>query len=453
MALAFAAKRALLFGAKPKVVYTPPSGKLAIGSKVGFIGDSILNYNHVSASGLNQIRRLSRGELTYAHMRSPRWRADTWHDDADANGRFFTGANHGVSGDTTTGVLLRLSAIISMAPALCVVAVGTNNLSPTTTAITEIQSICEQLLAANIKVLLCTVRPWSTAKSGDNPTSRANRVAVNNGIRTYAASKASDVLRLCDFDLVYDQDNDGYGPVPWFTDGLHPIDLGASNAGIFVQTMLDDWFEAGNWLTANFWDAGNLQTNPTFTGTGGGIGAGVSGAVPASWRVQRGGSGSSVCNASIEVNVETGGNSVVLDVTPFGGNLNERFELQIGSVGQVNTAALDGQWAMAWAELEYDDKAWWGCPQLQLFHGIDGTQFGAVGYNTLSPINMAPVNGRLWVSTAPVLMPAGTTSYKLILQMRFNPVDGVAAGNGPARVKIRRVWAGAIPNPKTHWNR
>jgi len=430
----------------------PVSSKIALGSKLGFIGDSILNYNHVSANGVNQIRSLSRGELTYAKMRSPRWRDDTWHDDADANGRFFTGANHGVSGDTTTGVLARLNALIAMAPAIAVVAIGTNNLSPTATAISEIQQICEQLLAANIKVLLCTVRPWSTAKSGDNAGSRANRVTVNNGIRAYAATKNTNSLRLCDLDLVYDPDNDGYGPVSWFVDGLHPIDLGASNAGAYIQAVLNDWFETGNWLTANFWDSGNLQTNPTLTGAGGGMGAGVTGVVPTSWRVQRGGTVASTCVASVEANVDTGGQSAVLDITPVGSAISERFEFQIGSVGQVNTMALDGQWAMAWAELEYDDKTWWGCPQLQLFHGSDGTQFASGGYNSLSPINMAPVNGKLWVSTPPILMPAGITSYKFILQMRFNAADGVAAGNGPGRVKVRRGWAGAISNPKSVWN-
>ena len=133
--------------------------------------------------------------------------------------------NRGISGQTTSQMLLRFRPdVIELKPKLVVILAGTNdiagNTGPTTieTILGNIISMCELAKANQIKVVLCSVLPafdypW---KPGLEP---ANKILdLNNMIQNYAKANA---IAYVDYYSAMVDDRKGLKTI-YSGDGVHP---------------------------------------------------------------------------------------------------------------------------------------------------------------------------------------------------------------------------------------
>lgn len=253
-----------------------------IRTKVAYVGDSIIavekSYNTATD--------------TYSPNRSPSFWA-----------RFLTGQrivspqslNFGVSGDTTTAILARMTPILTSGAGVFYIAAGTNdpftpNFIPTATTISNLQSIVQQLLAIGGLVYLQTILPRTLGTQSD----RDAIYRINNWIREQA-SKQQDRLIIVDPFLDYGNPTaTNMAPrTNYAYDGLHPTSFGAYAITQPIVAALNSIIPARGpvmALASDVWSAnnpnGSLVTNGLMAGTAGTNGGGggtISGSIADSW--------------------------------------------------------------------------------------------------------------------------------------------------------------------------
>jgi lysophospholipase L1-like esterase len=137
--------------------------------------------------------------------------------------------NRGISGQTTSQMLLRFRPdVIELKPKLVVILAGTNdiagNTGPTTleTILGNISSMCELAKANQIKVVLCSVLPafdypW---KPGLEPADKI--LDLNNRIQNYA--KANGIAYVDYYSAMVDERK--RLKTDYSADGVHPNKVG-----------------------------------------------------------------------------------------------------------------------------------------------------------------------------------------------------------------------------------
>lgn len=132
-------------------------------------------------------------------------------------------ANRGISGDTSRGVLFRLSGdVLAVKPSAVVLLIGTNDigLGATTEAIAEnVEAITGALKESKTPVILCRVFPSSASKN--RPT---EKIQALNELYQQLAKKNPQISLLDTFTLFADAD--GNAPKAEFPDLLHLNDAG-----------------------------------------------------------------------------------------------------------------------------------------------------------------------------------------------------------------------------------
>lgn len=431
-------------------------GKLPLGARVAFLGDSIFAYSlATSADAANPfIAARMQGEMIQALALDPRINIDAWQDTSRATG--VQGSNQGVVGNTTAQALARVPDVVALKPGACIVCIGTNNTAYDAAALADVTEIVRLLQAANIRVILCTIRPWNTARpsSGDTQARRDTFGSFNAGIRSIAAAKG---CILCDLAAALGAPSEFvYAPSRNFYDDLHLNSYGATPGAMAMVTAIAKAVEPGNVYTRDFWSGGNLLPNPNFTGSAANGETGLSGVVPSGVRAFRPiGGHVSTAVTSLVANAETGGRSLRVTVTPSGTNEYEVFRIN-RNPGAISVSDLGSKWVMMWAEVELDAWPFWNGPLIGLnIQSTGGTTDLLKNYIagfqsrsfTARDVNY-PLAGRRFIGTMREITRSDATAIVPKIDIGFCP----AGATGTGTLTIHRWWAGIVPDPRPAWN-
>ena len=426
-------------------------GKLSLGARIAALGDSIIQYGTTTNGTYSLIRHTVAGEIVWVNARNPRFRIDVWPDSA-APGGLFSGYNRGIAGQTSAQIAARVGDVVAMKPDACVVAAGTNDTTYDASTIASIRAICTALRAAGIRIILCTIRPWTASRpgSGDTQARRDTFGSANAAIRALAVEFGAT---LCDLAAAYGVPGEfSYADSSLLFDGLHPNAKGAQAGSIALEAAINSIVTSGNWPVSNLWSRPNLLTNPLLTGSGGTAGSGTTGSVPTSWSHGRG-SGSYVSTAvlsRLSADPVSGSEGVNIDITTVVGADAEVFRF---SQPAQPIAGLDAQWVQAFAEIDVDAAPYWYSHYLAVYNNSGTIIAEGMPFRNTSSINASEMRaaraGKLWISTPPMLVAAGTTGLGLKVEANFNPN---AAAGAVLNYKIRRLWMGIVPDPRPLWN-
>jgi hypothetical protein len=385
---------------------------------------------------------------------------DAWNDTTDTTGlvgntgRYYAGGDVAQAGAVSADIVAQVTRAVAYANGavpLVVLGGGTNYLGVSdATFLTQKLAEIDAWRAGfpRSPILVQGVRPVSFAASGTGSRTAANTTAKNVQVQAAVAARAGcyyvDMSGYAD-----DSGNPGYA-LPIFShtapyqaspggDGLHPGPYGAYiHGGPAMLAAIQAHVQSGSNLiplrkVASVLPAG-MGTNTGSSavshtaGTGGGV---ISGNVPTSMDVAHGSAANvSSCVCSLEANAETGGQKLVLTITPGGTATNEGFVIR-PSLISITTAALQNQWTRMWAKIEADQGAGLMQVNVQAAEKSNG-----VNNNTNCPyVGLFPRGSGsrfFYPQTAPLKFVAGSTGVNPSITVRINP----SLGGGPYVVKL-----------------
>lgn len=342
-----------------------------VGTKIAADGDSITQQNHFAAS--NKIENRASGYLIWALLENPGWVHKVWYDATATDGAtppLFRGANHGIAGDTATGMYNRITPIINTGAKVVVKLCGTNEGATDTlpsAVIASIKNSLNEYADNGIHVILGTIWPRDirTNPSGNerSPAYMDRIQEINVWIRQEAARNPNVTLWDPWDDMVDPQYVDGvddeYGSplAGMMRDGVHPAPLGAYTASKSLSRILRRMMPQQEWFDKNPANS-NILSNGNFTGTSGAAQDGVTGTVPDNWAVDNvdgGGSGNVSAVCSLISNAETGGQTlrVVCTSDGLGSSVDNVESILIQPYGSavVEADLNDGDWVQYFVKI------------------------------------------------------------------------------------------------------
>lgn len=175
--------------------------------------------------------------------------------------RFFVplNGNQGVNGDTVAGVLSRLSAVISLKPAVVLLQIGINSIYKNISEDSikeDYRSICDNLISAGAIIIAHSILP---CYAGLYPELTPSQEAVRENINLFILSQ-TDIKSV---------DVESYMKKPsYFLDGLHPNSVGIYRLASKVAPILGSLILPGK--VQDLIDrSSNFITNPLLSGTKG----------------------------------------------------------------------------------------------------------------------------------------------------------------------------------------
>jgi lysophospholipase L1-like esterase len=381
------------------------AGKLPVGSRMAYIGDSLVQTNHTALQTSGVVSTVSNGELNWARAIHPRFRADTVQTSvATIGGRFIRGANCAVQGaqvSSSQDFDLEEQAPVALAygPQCVFIAGGTNDLSASDTATnlqTELTARVEYFLSRGIRVILCTIRPRSTSGVGWNAGNQrwTELQNLNTWIRSYCASGRPGLYLFDPWNDLRDVGAPQVGEViaSYVYDAVHLNATGAQVSGLRLAPVIDRVFSSGV-----FWDtsASNLLPGAAMTGTGG-TRQGATGDVATGWTVQK--DGGVPGNIPVVCSKVNGDTAMQLVFTSDG--------LGTGTEGcniLTNPGTLtltSGRWYQMMVPVEFEQSDLWTVQSVQLRTLDNRYQYGHIGQDTTTPITSAWSG---WLVTEPFL--------------------------------------------------
>lgn len=309
--------------------------KLALGTPMAALGSSTFQLHNFSTS--TGIFKAARGELNWVQGRYPRFRFQNIRD--TSNSRAYSGDNFGISGNNADAILSRVTEVSDYK---CVLLYSGSNDLPTDPAIlaSKVEDTIDALFSQGTEfILLRLVHPRGTTGTDGisdlNSPYWQNRIDFNNLLRAMSAPRV----------IVID-------PTPYLVktgsaieeaaegvlaeDGLHLSDRGGSLASQAYTGKMDRVFTAGTYLPSR---ESNLIPNGSMSVvSGGSAGAGITGTIPANFRVGRTlGTGTAVASVS------DGLLQLVMDAGPATVRINAS---DTPATTQAGTAVsgLDGLW-------------------------------------------------------------------------------------------------------------
>lgn len=448
--------------------------KVAAGAKIAVLGDSEFARasSFTTSAARTTAENRANSEIMWAHFRDPRFLYANWWDntataanripsygDSMAADNLYSGANFGYSGDTASGCLKRVQAVINSGADICIVNAGTNvgtTDALESTTIISLQSIVEQLVAGDVKVIIGTVRPRRVAVSPTgseiSPASMQRILSINAAIRANYRSWGASALWDPWEDLrdpQYSGSDNLYGsilPIYAIADGVHITPRGAHAASVTLQAAIAKVVEAGKWFNPDP-TVSNILSNGIFTGSGGTVGGGFTGSLPAGWSIQNTtGAGQPVTGvASTEDNSDTSGKSIVLTLSSSGaGSANTFGTVRLGITSAPTTGFQSTDWVRFLLEVEVSHSAI--LASLQATLGQSSTISARGHGQTTSAYNNEPTPGidtdlSGWLATEPLLVESRTS---------LNPRFDIAIRNdvaGSAVIKIKRALLRVVSNP------
>ena len=436
---------------------------LPAGARIAFIGDSIAQQNYFgaasgAASAGKTLIGVECGELNWAYAVDPRFNMDSWPDITDTRGttsflRYMQGANQGVSGESTTQMLARISEVTSKNADIVIINGGVNdnngaNTIPLSTTKSNIAAMVSATLAANKKVILGTPRPELRAAYIVDGADLWSWAQTNYSGNPNVALWGAYPILAADGPVANDFRDSDLHPGAY---GVMATALG-SDLSVPSNSLLGcirQFVASGNFVRDTLWARTSAGTNPTLTGTAGALST-FTGQVPTSWGLVRT-SGSFTGVASVAANADTGGQSAVLTITPSGAGTAEEWRFQLGSaLSGAAATALQDKWMTLIAEVEHDGNPIFGAIRAELT--CNDTNYSgrmmSLG-NSTSNAGSRKLRGavRYWLQTAAFQMPSTLTSVQTALYGLVQSANGAS----PGVAKIHRVRLVELGDPRTAW--
>lgn len=452
----------------------PPSyPQFAPSSKFRIIGDSIFGRGHSGASpGNGIVIGKNNGSFEYAFGSKPRFNFEAYPTDNSVEQAAYTttwvdGGPGAVPGSGVDFHETLVARTITMDPDVFAYS-ATINSRAVPNAEDRIIAIYEQMIAAGIYVMAGIMPPAVQGASLADANYVANRPRINAAIRNWVASKPISQAMLIDWDVVMDPGGTGYCTRPelLLDDKVHVHPYGASVLSDYINSRLDLIALPGPDLFDQRWSGlANLYPNGTFTGTSASrAGSWASGSVlPGQHRGVSAGSSTTLSGivSTLEPNPQTGGQTLVMPITPKSTSLDsETFILTNTSVdnnGTINNAAFDGKWLVAAAEVEVDAGAFQGTPTL---YGIANANASPTYSRSLDIDsgngNTAIRRGKtetFKMMTDPFKIDAGVTQARVQLIMRSLGLSAWnAQGATPYTVRPKRMALWDVGSPRARLN-
>lgn len=420
-------------------------------NRIAFIGDSI------TAAGKNpgsttQLYRNARGYMTWLNF----YCGQCFETD--------TSLNYGVGGYSTTDVINQLPAIVTAAPDVATVLIGTNDLPGSTRTVAlitaDLNTIYQTLGAAGIKVVAIPILPragsagsdWTGLTTAETTVARNKLNGVNNYIRNYNLTNPPYKIIVAEtykYDVDYASATGD--PLPGRrVDGLHPNVTGHERIGygLFeaMQSILPS-FSYRQWLTpSDVFDAtnnprGNLLTNGFLAGTGGGVGSGTSGSVAASWGLSR--SGSNITGVASKQTLGADGSTagaqrIVASTTGTSGTgtLETITLTQTISSNIVAGDTVVVSCSLSGSTLSGNNLV---SSQLRLSNagGTSQNSYGLAGNGLTDLMPTIPYAGV--VSTDPLTMPTGVTSVSVRFEIEMDATKTGSVQMDLSRCSLRKI--------------
>lgn len=419
------------------------------------------------------ISNLAQSELHWAKGSAPNFQHVVWHDHtatvpnliptygfALAVEPVMRGNNLGFAGDSASGNALRVAQALGTGAEVIVVNAGTNFGAGDSAATvqTKLAEILTAINGASRRPIIGTVRPRQVSLTPTgSQISQAERdriLQINDWIRAnFAAYNATlwdpwESLR----DRSLNPGDALYGTVAagLTGDGVHLSQLGAytsalSNAfgAISLRAALDQLIQTGTWFNPDP-TTSNILANGRFTGTTGTIGAGASGIMPTGWAASVVGANATVA-CSLVANSETGGQSVVLDITSNGaGAANTFSQVVIQTSPAPTTGFVSTDFVQLTMRAAFDGGNI--LPHYQTFLGSGSTINNRSNGQSGSAYNSDPapfVALTKWFESEPMLVSTRTSlNPRLSLHIRNDLA-------GTTRVVLERAILRVVPNPQT----
>lgn len=399
------------------------------------VGDSIVQQNHFG--GPSSLETSNAGEIIWAQARHPYFTFETWRDTATVTD--LQGMNQGVSGETSASVRARFLDALALGPDDVLITAGGNSVSdsvPAATIAADLQWMCDQALAAGVKVILANIRPRDASQWADDSAKMTIFLALNDLIADIAENTTG--VELWDvFSAYSDGDVDNPRPLANYTrDGTHPSRTGAKAAGDSLVPILKRRFKP----IYEIKPAGtNLVTNGTMSGTGGTKGTGVTGTGPTSWSTAR-----AIGTAAIVGGKDADGyQTFAISPGGTGGNNDAMVVSRL-----ANETVIPGLWAQGY--MRFSLSEWLGWREITaLFNFTSGTTFSLSTLGVHANDFLLPTSGTedfLAVTALHEILP-GNTLMNTIIRIFY---DGTRSGTGT--LTIKEVGLKYVADPRPYYN-
>lgn len=282
---------------------------LPINARFVAVGDSLAN--EMTGVATNQVAYQNQGFLAWTMLLT--------------NGFIYLppAGNKAIGGQTTTQVINTLGSALALNPD-CIVSIdGTNDLVANVTSAVIIANKDRELKAmqSGSKLAISFTIPPRFGASVLTAPQEANRVAVNNWMKTQANSK----LIIVDSDL--------YVTNAWLRDGLHFNVLGAFQFGKIVADIINPYLpnpiaRISDALTAD----NSYNTNPFFTGTTGTKQGGATGTVALNYDLDGQSTGATVVGS-----IQTVDNKAVQQISVTGNYTGDGKDIRLSFI--INSVA------------------------------------------------------------------------------------------------------------------
>lgn len=438
--------------------------------KVAWLGSSYAQHCTEQSSGTT-LYRSSRSYMDWWNILTGNsLNMDVFLDAADPLSRGFSGANFGVSGETSTQVLARIQTVIAAKPDVCVVQSGSNNVGYPTTVIADVKSTMLQLYNAGIVGVFIGISFRGAASWDSTAMQQASyinatiaRWLVDNGYGIYIETNKY----ICDFDTAAGTPYAG----ALHTDSIHYVTWSAFQIGRLLHESISPLLNVNSGeisSNADAYDAtnnpyGNIWTNPLISinsnvGSGAGdIGTGVTAgtgttatSVGRAMKIERN-SGTSTGVTNVESRGAGKGNWQTLSITPIGSSTSLFFLRSNGA--DITHGLAAGTWCRIGCDVDFSTFGTGildsGFQNVELYTDlrtasasvgeiIAGEQYSAI------PLPNIAWNGRM--ESPPFLIPATCTIFRMRLAVK---VDDTAASTGT--VKMGGIYIRPCDDPTVNW--
>ena len=183
----------------------------------------------------------------------------------------------GVSGDRTADVLNRMAPILSSGAQVVCLLIGTNDVNaaiPNSTIASNVENIIDQMITANMKVILCQVAHRAVSQGFNDTIDQLNLLYAD-----IASRKPNDVVLAGEFTEFNARIDSVTNESDVTGDGLHPRSFGAWLMRIPVVEAMDSKFLSTSPVYTN------ILLSPELTQNTGILFNGATGEVPDEWRL------------------------------------------------------------------------------------------------------------------------------------------------------------------------
>jgi lysophospholipase L1-like esterase len=456
------------------------------GLKLAVIGSSLTQHNTTVNFGSNRIGNSARGWINWfnAFMGQP-FSHPNWIDSGDANGRNFSGANFGVSGQASTVIAGRISDVIARRPDIVVLQSGTNNVSSDAIVYADNTSMIDRLIAAGIAVLYFPITPRRTTNVGADTTAwaagseaRKNAMQLNERMKQYCLTKKGAIYVDVNKYLVDPDTNDGdpfSNVLDDSVDSVHFSNHGAFLIGLAIYEQVKQLFPQNTPLRISnpedLYDAthnvfGNHWVNPTMSitsttnhSTAGSVGTGVTAAtgsgdtsVARNVRVERS-SGASTGVARMIDRTQGLGKWQELEVTAAGEAGETLFLIRSNSADITHTLAA-GTWVQAGFDAQMDafgsNARFSGFRNLDAnldLRGTGGSLGVARGMEQFGAYDLPNMAWSGTIITQPFQIPTGCDRFRYRAEVIVD--DNTTGGTG--KVRVGSMFIRQVPDPRIEW--